>query len=747
MIYTPLNKGRVSRREFAAENSRQFNLADFSSPAVRDCQPSIHGEAQNKHCVPKEYWATNSQQKKTENKKQVITLAEKLFENVPTGSYQILKPFLNRNKDSEFYQYELPAGKQVSEHLLLKFGYKKSEIKKLINDGYLKDTSGERNPSINLLTDDDFRKMRAEKERQKEQEESASGFIFNPEDVWKKASFPFARLKNNVLAFGILMPKHEPKRSRDDKYLGVEQVFRPVMITSDHRFEEFSTTFQQKNKVSITSIPGELPLRWSLPEIQKWYRKETPEIDGKKLYQEIRKTYSENVFFFDETWYDIHTLWDMATYFFGLFAAFPIMELRGMKGTAKSRVMKISAGITFNGGDLDINPSEAVLFRKTNDTRYTKYIDEAERMNQFDPKSKTPVEDSRIQLINASYENGSVVTRLEKVGEKFYPVNFEVYSPTCIGSITGLQGATESRAIIHIMTKIPGSDRRGENNLKNLKKIQQEIRDKLYPFALQKWQEIEKGYDEFNNETKLRDRDFLIWKPLLTLAKFLDNTLFLKIKTFAEHESQLKQTTNLDVESIEGKACKVIWQQLSQGRAVVLLKDVLDAINYNSEYQTHPKTLATRLDKIGLLQFKEHFENGNGYRISKDQFQKLIEPLFPLIFSSFPSFHSGSNIKGLNENKKPEANTLFPERNQTEANEQIEANERNIGYLGDTWKNSVFAILRELTSSTNQEASFEEIKEWTGGQIDDIALQQILDKLKNSGEIFEPRSGKYKVIT
>lgn len=670
-------------------------------------------------------------------------MAEKLFEDVPTGSYEILKPFVNRNKDSEFYQYELPAGKSVSEHLIKKFGYKKSEIKKLINDGYLKDTSGERNSTINLLTDEDFRTMRAEKESQKEKEEKMNGFIFNPEDVWKTASFPFAVLKNNVLGYGLLLPQlKERKRGRDEKYNGVEQAYQPVMITSQHGFEPVGATFEQTNKIVIPNIPGRLPLRWSLPEIRKWCRKETPKIDGRKLYAEIRKVYEDHAFFFDDTWYDVHALWDMATYFFGLFRAFPIMEARGLAGTGKSRVMRISSQFTFNATPLMNNPSESVLFRQTNDTRCTKYIDEAERMNQFDPKSKTYVADARIELINASYENGAVVTRIEKVGERFFPANYEVYSPTFIGSITGLQGATESRAIVHIMTKIPGSDNRGEKTLED----QQEIRDKLYPFALQNWREIDKGYKEFNNDTKLRDRDFLIWKPLLTLAKFLDQNLFLKIKTFAEHESQLKQTTNSDVESMEGKACKIIWQQLCFGKTTILLKDILENA-WNLDDRPHQKTLARRLDKIGLLQFKEHFEGGNGYRLFKEQFQKLVEPQFPLIFASTPSVSSVSNINILKENKKPEANTPFPEQNQTERKERNEANERNIGNQGNTWKNSVFAILRDLTSTTNQEASFEEIKSWTGGQIDDIALQQILDNLKSQGEIFEPRTGKYKVIT
>ena len=117
----------------------------------------------------------------------------------------------------------------------------------------------------------------------------------------------------------------------------------------------------------------------------------------------IKEIYEKYLYYNNKTWYAIHALWDMGTYFFLLLKAYPLLELRGIRGSAKTKTMGISSSITFNATDIMINPSESALFRETNEKRPTKYIDEAEKLFKVEKGKVIP--DTRAELINSSCYN------------------------------------------------------------------------------------------------------------------------------------------------------------------------------------------------------------------------------------------------------------------------------------------------------------------------------------------------------
>ncbi|MBU0460776.1 MAG: hypothetical protein KJ771_08290, partial [Nanoarchaeota archaeon] len=243
--------------------------------------------------------------------------------------------------------------------------------------------------------------------------------------------------------------------------------------------------------------------------------------------------------FSNDNWYSIHTLWDIGTYFYSLFVYYPLFELRGLKATGKTKIMSISRQFTFNATEEMTNPSEATLFRITHEQRPTKYVDEAEKLYTV-YKGKVEA-DPRAELINSGYKYTGTVPRQEKMGNKYLTIYYKTYSPTMIGSINGLYGATEDRAIVHVTVKPLGKDKRGsiEPNDKNGK--WQEIRDELYLFSLQNWKLIKAKYDDFQLKTKLTNRDLWLWKPLFVLANMVEPKLFEEIKTFAESLNDIKK--------------------------------------------------------------------------------------------------------------------------------------------------------------------------------------------------------------
>lgn len=366
-------------------------------------------------------------------------------------------------------------------------------------------------------------------EHKKDFEEKTKNFIFDEDKIAKKCPFTFLKINNDVAAVGLFIPKNTEEKVTKGKITATinKQIEQPFLLLDNGSYLEISSGSEadyiikfRNNKEQIIkfySIPGNFDRRMSLSTIKKYLKGECGKIDGKKLFIKIKRNYEKYLYFSNKIWYNIHALWDMGTYFVLLFKAYPLLELRGLRGSAKTKTMTISSFITFNATDIMINPSESALFRETHDKRPTKYIDEAEKLFRFE-KGQV-ISDQRAELINASYSYKGVVPRVEKIGNRFVTIYYYVYSPTMIGSINGLYGSTEDRALIHITTKAPENDKRGELEPTEESEDWQSIRDELYLFLLQNWKLIEKEYNNFNNDTGLNNRDFQIWKPILTLAK------------------------------------------------------------------------------------------------------------------------------------------------------------------------------------------------------------------------------------
>src|SRR3989344_4805549 len=354
----------------------------------------------------------------------------------------------------------------------------------------------------------------------KENKSLDTNFIFDDDLLVKQKIFVQDKISSNIFSYGIFLPKNVTYKR--EKRRVTKQEWIPVLITSGNNklIEIDEESLEKNNKIRFDDIPTKFKLRYSLKNTKAYLENSNLIIDKSKLYEKIRNQYSKYCVFIDDTWYDIHTLWDIGTYFFMLFSHYPILELRGMTGTGKTKIMNISSYMTFNGSDIMINPSESTLFRETQDRRITKYIDEAEKLFAYNKNSGKYEGDTRAELLNGSYSKNSFVPRQEKEGNKFVTKWYACYSPTALGSINGVHGATENRAITHITTKNNRNDARGslepEDDDKDI--IWQEIRDDLFLFGLNYWQEIEKIYFEIDKRTtKIEARNLQLSKPLLTI--------------------------------------------------------------------------------------------------------------------------------------------------------------------------------------------------------------------------------------
>ena len=109
-----------------------------------------------------------------------------------------------------------------------------------------------------------------------------------------------------------------------------------------------------------------------------------------------------------DEYYSLIALWIMGTYCHKEFPTFPYLFFNAMKGSGKSRLLKLIIHLS-NNGRLINNMSEAVLFRTA--SMRTFGIDEFEHVGN---KEKASLR----ELLNSAYKKGTVVERAVKIKTK-----------------------------------------------------------------------------------------------------------------------------------------------------------------------------------------------------------------------------------------------------------------------------------------------------------------------------------------
>jgi len=156
-----------------------------------------------------------------------------------------------------------------------------------------------------------------------------------------------------------------------------------------------------------------------------------------ELIKEIIKEYSD----IDDEKIIIISAWIIGTYIHKEFACYPYLFLNAMKGSGKTRLLKIISELSYNG-DLTNYISEAVLFRTGADR--TLCIDEFEHVGG---------KESGIlrEILNSAYKRGANIKRMKKKktmeGEDYVEESFSIYMPIAMANIWGMDEVLGDRCI------------------------------------------------------------------------------------------------------------------------------------------------------------------------------------------------------------------------------------------------------------------------------------------------------------
>jgi len=173
------------------------------------------------------------------------------------------------------------------------------------------------------------------------------------------------------------------------------------------------------------------PVRINKEKIRSFYYKI---IDILKKYIELKEEY-----------YPLVSLWIIGSYHHDRFNSYPYLFLNAMRGSGKSRALKLITTLS-KDGQVMASPTEAVLFR----TKGTLAIDEFEGVSS---KEKSAIR----ELLNASYKKGTFIMRMKKKktigGEEMVVEKFETYRPILIANIWGMDEVLGDRCIQLILEK------------------------------------------------------------------------------------------------------------------------------------------------------------------------------------------------------------------------------------------------------------------------------------------------------
>ncbi len=169
------------------------------------------------------------------------------------------------------------------------------------------------------------------------------------------------------------------------------------------------------------------------------------------------------------------------------------------------------AGLAWNGL-YRIVPTGAVLYRLIEVLRPTYCVSEAEHI---DSDQRQVLE----AVVNEGYVRGGMVDRCD--AETQEPRTFEVYAPLTLGSLKGLKGVTEDRAISLVMTR--GTDRARLNaDVDPDDHIFRAVRDLLHRLSLERFRDVANTLQTLPDPSWLVARERQLWRPLLIVAHLAD---------------------------------------------------------------------------------------------------------------------------------------------------------------------------------------------------------------------------------
>jgi hypothetical protein len=245
-------------------------------------------------------------------------------------------------------------------------------------------------------------------------------------------------------------------------------------------------------------------------------------LDGVKLFEDLRALLARHV-----EWPSPHVpallaLWVIGTYCFRLFDYFAYIVLGSVaKRSGKSLVEEILAELCFNATPPQANPTPAALYREIDANHATTLLDEIESLTDRDKDDRARV----LAILNLGFKATATVVRIEKRGDRLVPMRYSAYSPKVLAGIKRPADTIRDRSIQIRMQRKRRDRKLPRFNVRLLRPILQDLRDRLHLFALATSADVRDLYDSAEHlalPATLDDRARDILEPLYAIAGVID---------------------------------------------------------------------------------------------------------------------------------------------------------------------------------------------------------------------------------
>lgn len=230
-------------------------------------------------------------------------------------------------------------------------------------------------------------------------------------------------------------------------------------------------------------------------------------VDGKKIWQDVKKYISTYVDFIKPETYTYYTAYLMATHFYSAYNAFPYNHFHGEHNSGKSQAQRVGYRLAFHGEYVK-KITSSQIFRTVEATGCSFFIEEAEHLWSADTDPELQ------QILNAGYQKDGVARITDKNTHR--SLRFNVYSPKSFSSIGEIYPVLRSRTVQNLMLRTKTD--KGDKDFDE--KLAAGIRDDLYLLRLQDGTMFaENAKHGVFEDLHLTNRDRELYFPLLQVTE------------------------------------------------------------------------------------------------------------------------------------------------------------------------------------------------------------------------------------